>query len=48
MAAISSLESRIRIQSKGALNPKLSVMGSLACSFYNQGCNGGYPYLIAK
>jgi len=48
MAAISALEARIKIKSKGLLTPKLSVMGSLACSYFNQGCNGGYPYLIAK
>ena len=23
-------------------------MGTIACSRYNQGCNGGYPYLVGK
>eukprot|EP01054_Gregarina_sp_Poly1_P003261 Gregarina_sp_Poly_1__3260@NODE_1930_length_3056_cov_69_221144_g205_i1_p2_GENE_NODE_1930_length_3056_cov_69_221144_g205_i1NODE_1930_length_3056_cov_69_221144_g205_i1_p2_ORF_typecomplete_len181_score1_50Peptidase_C1/PF00112_23/4e06_NODE_1930_length_3056_cov_69_221144_g205_i120152557 len=23
-------------------------MSLLSCSFYNQGCNGGYPYLVGK
>ena len=48
MAALSSFEARIRIKSKNFYTPRLSVMGSLACSRYNQGCNGGYPYLVAK
>merc|ERR1719181_1194720 len=26
----------------------LSSHSTLACSYYNQGCDGGYPYLIAK
>jgi cathepsin C len=26
----------------------LSVQHSLDCSFYNQGCNGGYPFLVMK
>ncbi len=26
----------------------LSVDHVLDCSFYNQGCNGGYPYLVGK
>lgn len=28
--------------------PMLSSSGALACSRYNQGCNGGYPFLVAK
>jgi cathepsin C len=26
----------------------LSVQHAIDCSFYNQGCNGGYPYLVMK
>ncbi|ANQ08362.1 Cathepsin c [Plasmodium coatneyi] len=26
----------------------LSIQTVLSCSFYDQGCNGGYPYLVAK
>lgn len=26
----------------------MSVDHILKCSFYNQGCKGGYPYLVAK
>jgi len=35
MAALSALEARIRIKSKGLHNPSLSVMGALACSKLN-------------
>ena len=48
VAALSSIESRIRIKSNNKYTPKLSVSGALACSRYNQGCNGGYPELVAK
>ncbi|XP_026191941.1 probable cathepsin C [Cyclospora cayetanensis] len=27
---------------------KLSPQSILACSFYNQGCHGGFPYLVGK
>ncbi|KMZ80411.1 cathepsin C [Plasmodium vivax India VII] len=26
----------------------LSIQTVLSCSFYDQGCNGGYPYLVSK
>jgi hypothetical protein len=29
-------------------SPFLSVTGAISCSRYNQGCNGGYPFLVAK
>lgn len=29
-------------------SPFLSVTGAISCSRYNQGCNGGYPLLVAK
>jgi len=48
MAALSSVEARIKIKSKMALTPTLSISGTLACSRYNQGCNGGYPILVGK
>lgn len=28
--------------------PIASIQNLLSCSFYNQGCDGGYPYLAAK
>lgn len=48
VAALSAIESRIRIQSNNTQKPRLSVSGVLSCSRYNQGCNGGYPELVAK
>lgn len=48
LSTISMIEARIRIKSKLQQQPFLSVAGALSCSFYNQGCNGGYPFLIAK
>lgn len=35
MAALSSFESRIAIKSNNTMRPKLSIMGSIACSRYN-------------
>ena len=35
MASLSALEARIRIKSKNKYNPKLSLMGAIACSRYN-------------
>jgi len=26
----------------------LSVQHSIDCNYYNQGCDGGYPYLVGK
>ena len=48
IAAISVVESRIRIQSKNRIKPLLSVGSAISCSRYNQGCEGGYPYLMGK
>jgi len=43
-----ALEARIAIKSKGKLTPKLSPQAMLSCSPTNQGCKGGFPYLLAK
>ncbi len=48
IAAISVMESRIRIKSNNRLKPLLSPSSILSCSRYNQGCYGGYPYLVGK
>jgi len=48
VASISMMESRIRIKSNNRDKPYLSTSGALGCSRYNQGCNGGYPYLVGK
>lgn len=48
LSTLSMLESRIRIKTQLKSAPFLSSSGALSCSPYNQGCNGGYPYLIVK
>jgi len=48
MASISALESRFRVKSRLAFRPILSPQDIVSCSFYNQGCEGGYPFLVAK
>jgi len=48
IAAVSVMECRIRIKSNNRLKPILSPSSILACSRYNQGCFGGYPYLVGK
>ncbi len=42
------LEARYRIWSGGKLRPVLSVQHAVSCSTYSQGCDGGFPFLIAK
>jgi len=48
ISAITVLESRIRIKSNNRFKPVLSPSSVISCSRYNQGCNGGYPYLVGK
>jgi len=48
ISAVSVMEARIRIASNNRLKPLLSPSSVLACSRYNQGCFGGYPYLVGK
>ena len=48
ISTLSVMESRIRIMTKYKKKPILSVTSVLSCSRYNQGCNGGYPYLVGK
>jgi len=48
MAAASALEARFRIASKNTFQPVFSSQNILDCSIYNQGCAGGYPYLVMK
>jgi cathepsin C len=42
------LEARLRRNHRLAKDLKLSVQQVLDCSFYNQGCDGGYSFLVAK
>lgn len=48
MATLSMLEARIRRQTSNKVKERLSVQHVLSCSVYNQGCNGGYAYLVLK
>lgn len=48
MATVSAAEARVRIASKNQLKPTLSSQAVVSCSIYNQGCEGGYPYLVGK
>src|SRR5690606_26555455 len=40
------LEARLKIKYNHDVD--LSVQHALDCSYYNQGCSGGYPYLVMK
>jgi len=42
------LESRINIMSNFQRLMTLSPQGIVSCSFYSQGCNGGFGYLVGK
>lgn len=48
IASASVMESRIRIKSNNRLKPSLSSSSVIGCSRYNQGCLGGFPYLVGK
>merc|ERR1711957_501902 len=45
---VSSLESRLRILTNNQDKTKFSRQFPLSCSFYTEGCDGGYPILVAK
>jgi cathepsin C len=40
------MEARLKLIYNHHVN--LSVQHALDCSFYNQGCDGGYPILVMK
>ncbi|XP_047372792.1 dipeptidyl peptidase 1 isoform X1 [Sciurus carolinensis] len=46
-ASMGMLESRIRILTNNSQTPILSPQEVVSCSEYAQGCEGGFPYLIA-
>lgn len=46
VATLNMLESRLKIKNK--IEEKLSLEHVLNCSVYNQGCDGGYSYLVLK
>jgi hypothetical protein len=41
------LEARIRIRSNNTQQPIISTQDIVSCSAYSQGCEGGFPYLVA-
>ncbi len=45
---VSSLEARLRILTNNKDKTEFSRQFPLACSFYTEGCQGGYPFLVAK
>jgi len=46
-ASAGMLEARIRVRSQNRLQPVLSTQDVVSCSLYSQGCEGGFPYLVA-
>eukprot|EP00300_Choanocystis_sp_HF-7_P030834 c397_g1_i2.p1 GENE.c397_g1_i2~~c397_g1_i2.p1 ORF type:complete len:408 (-),score=75.13 c397_g1_i2:25-1248(-) len=48
MSVMQMLETRIRVATKNEMRPVLSSQDALSCSRYNQGCDGGYPFLVSK
>ncbi len=46
VSTLNMLESRLRIKHK--IEEKLSLDHVINCSVYNQGCDGGYSYLVLK
>lgn len=45
---VESLEARLRILTNNKDQTEFSRQFPLACSFYTEGCQGGYPFLVAK
>jgi cathepsin C len=41
------IEARFRIASNNTMQPSFSPQDVVDCSEYSQGCDGGFPYLIA-
>ena len=46
-ASMAMMESRLRILTNNSLQVVLSPQDVVGCSQYSQGCEGGFPYLIA-
>ncbi|XP_012659290.1 dipeptidyl peptidase 1 [Otolemur garnettii] len=46
-ASVGMLEARIRILTNNTQTPILSPQEVVSCSQYAQGCEGGFPYLVA-
>ncbi len=48
VSTISILESRLRIKTLNKDQTKLSIQFPVSCSFYTEGCKGGYPIVLGK
>lgn len=48
IASTDVVNMRLRIMTKGRERVLLSPQNVVSCSDYNQGCEGGYPYLVGK
>jgi len=46
-SSMGMIESRIRVATKNQVTITLSPQDIVSCSGYSQGCDGGFPYLIA-
>jgi cathepsin C len=47
-STMGSLESRVRVLTNNTNKIKFSRQFPLSCNFYTEGCDGGYPYLVAR
>lgn len=47
-SVIKSMESRLRIMTNNKDQTRFSVQYPISCSFYTEGCHGGYPILVGK
>ena len=45
--SMAMMEARIRLLSNNSMTPVFSTQDIVSCSEYAQGCDGGFPYLIA-
>jgi len=48
VSSVSMLNSRIRIKTKNRVKPSIPYHQVLSCDRYDQGCAGGYPFLVQK
>lgn len=48
IATMAILESRLRIKTLGQDQTKFSTQFPLSCSYYSEGCEGGFPVLLSK
>jgi len=47
-AAVTAIESRIRIMTNNSLKPHLAVQDIISCSPFAQKCHGGIPYSVGR